>query len=133
MSDHTPGPAVPIAAAAREARVIEKHFTLDRNLPGPDHKASLEPDELKQMIQAVRQVEEALGSPLKAPAPSEIKNIPVVRRSIVAAKPIKKGEVFTEKNLTIKRPGEGLPPGMLWELLGKKATKDYHTDDKIIY
>lgn len=131
LSDHTPGVAVSIAAAAREACMIEKHFTLDRNMPGPDHKASLEPDELKQMVLAIRQVEEALGSPLKGPALSEIKNISVARRSLVAAKPIKKGEVFTEVNLAVKRPGDGLSPYMFWELLGKNALRDYQADDVI--
>lgn len=131
FSDHTPGIEVAIAAAAREARVIEKHFTLDRNLPGPDHKASLEPGELKQMVKAIRRVEEALGSPIKAPAPSEVKNIAVARKSLVAAKPIKKGELFTADNLGIKRPGSGLPPAMLWELIGNEALKDYEADEMI--
>jgi len=133
LSDHTAGITVAIAAAAREACVIEKHFTLDRNLPGPDHKASLEPSELAQLVKAVRQVELALGSPVKAPAPCEMDNLCVVRKSIVAARPIKKGEVFTEENLSIKRAGGGLPPLMFWGLLGKKALKDYEADERIIY
>lgn len=131
LSDHTMGFAVPIAAVARGAVVIEKHFTLDRNLPGPDHRASLEPDELKQMIKAIRQVEEALGSSIKKPAPSEVKNLPIARKSIVAAKPIAKRELFSEENLTVKRSGNGLAPVMLWELIGNKASKGYQKDEPI--
>ncbi|MCL6479860.1 MAG: N-acetylneuraminate synthase, partial [Peptococcaceae bacterium] len=118
LSDHSPGIAVSIAAAARGAAVIEKHFTLDRNLPGPDHKASLEPNELKKMVQSIRQVEEALGSSRKIPAPSELKNKPVVRKSLVAAKSIKPGEVFTEDNITVKRSGGGISPMYYWDWLG---------------
>lgn len=128
LSDHTPGIAIAIAAAAREACVIEKHFTLDRNLPGPDHKASLEPNELKEMIIAIRQVEEALGSPLKAPAPSEIKNISMARKSVVATKSIKKGVVFTDDNITVKRPGDGISPMYYWDLVGKRAKKNICKD-----
>lgn len=131
-SDHTQGIEVPIAAVALGATVIEKHFTLDRNLPGPDHKASLEPDELKTMVQAIRNIEKAIsGSGLKTPSPSEQKNIIVARKSIVAAQPIRKGELFTEENLTVKRPGNGISP-MLWdEVLGQKAIKDFNPDDLI--
>jgi len=132
LSDHTQGIAIPIAAVAIGAVVIEKHFTLDRNLPGPDHKASLEPDELKQMILVIRQVEVALGDGKKIPTPSEQKNMIVARRSIVASRPIKKGEVFSEKNMAIKRPGVGLSPMLYWELLGKKAENDFEADDFIV-
>lgn len=131
-SDHTQGIEVPIAATALGATVIEKHFTLDRNLPGPDHKASLEPNELKAMVSAIRNVEIAIsGNGIKEPSKSESKNKEVARKSIVAAQPIKKGEVFTEKNLTVKRPGNGISP-MLWdEVVGKIAIKDFEADDLI--
>ncbi|WP_126428728.1 N-acetylneuraminate synthase [Brevibacillus marinus] len=131
LSDHTAGIAVPIAAAARGAKVIEKHFTLDRNLPGPDHQASLEPAELKEMIRGIRQVEAALGSPVKAPAPSELKNRTVARKSLVAAKAIAPGETYTEENLTCKRPGTGVSPMHYWEWLGKTADKHYQADEVI--
>ncbi len=127
-SDHTLGIEIPIAAVALGATVIEKHFTLDRNMEGPDHRASLEPDELKAMIQAIRNVEQAMGNGVKRPSPSEAKNKPIARKSIVAAKDIRKGEVFTEKNLTIKRPGTGISP-MRWdEIVGQVARKDYAED-----
>jgi len=131
-SDHTSGIEVPIAAVALGACIIEKHFTLDRNLPGPDHKASLEPDELKAMIRAIRNVEKALsGSGLKEPSPSEIKNIDIARKSIVAAKDIHKGEPFTEENITVKRPGNGISP-MKWDdLIGQKAKRDFNEDELI--
>jgi N,N'-diacetyllegionaminate synthase len=131
-SDHTIGIEVPIAATALGAAVIEKHFTLDRNLPGPDHKASLEPGELKVMIKAIRNIELAIsGNGIKRPSKSEQKNITVVRKSIVAASNIIKGELFTEKNLTVKRPGNGISP-MLWDgIIGKKAKRDYQADDFI--
>ncbi|MDY7000462.1 MAG: N-acetylneuraminate synthase [Thermodesulfobacteriota bacterium] len=130
-SDHTNGIEVPVAAAALGAVVIEKHFTLDRNLPGPDHKASLEPEELKAMVRAIRNIEKALGQGIKKPSPSEIKNIPIARRSIVAARPIKKGERLTEENLIAKRPGTGISP-MRWdEIIGQTAKKDYEVDDLI--
>ena len=130
-SDHTPGIEVAIAAVALGAVVLEKHFTLDRNLPGPDHKASLEPDELKAMVQAIRNIEKALGAGIKKPSPSELKNMPVARKSIVAAAPIKKGEAFTEMNITVKRPGTGITP-MRWdEIIGRKAAKPYQKDDLI--
>jgi N-acetylneuraminate synthase len=131
FSDHTQGIAVPIAAVARGAVVIEKHFTLDRNLPGPDHKASLEPNELKAMVQSIRQVEEALGNPIKSPAPSELKNISVARKSLVVARAIRRGERFTEENLTVKRPGDGISPLQYWEWLGRIADKDYEADEMV--
>lgn len=130
-SDHTPGIAVPIAAVARGATVIEKHFTLNRNLPGPDHNSSLEPSELKEMISCIRQVELSIGSALKAPSPSEYKNKNVSRKSLIAASNIKEGEVFTVDNLTIKRPGTGIPPVYYWDYLGQKAGKDYKEDELI--
>lgn len=130
-SDHTQGIAIPLAAVALGATIIEKHLTLDRNLPGPDHQASLEPNELAQMIIGIRQIEMALGKRLKKPANSELKNQAIVRKSIVAAQNIQKGELFTEQNITVKRPGDGLSPFQLWELLGKRATKDYLVNELI--
>ncbi len=121
-SDHTIGIEVPIAAVAMGATVIEKHFTLDRNLPGPDHKASLEPAELSAMIQSIRNIETALGHGIKKPSPSETANMAVARKSIVAARPITAGEVFTEENLTVKRPGSGISPMRWYEMLGKNQT-----------
>jgi N,N'-diacetyllegionaminate synthase len=130
-SDHTSGIEVPVAAVALGATIIEKHFTLDRNLPGPDHRASLEPVELKAMVQAIRNIEKALGDGIKRPSPSEVKNIPIARKSIVAARSIRKGEAFTAENLTIKRPGTGINP-MRWdEVLGRIAQKDFEKDDLI--
>jgi N-acetylneuraminate synthase len=131
LSDHTPGIVVPIAAAALGAAIIEKHFTLDKNMPGPDHKASLDVGELKTMVTAVRQVETALGSKVKIPAASEIKNMKIARKSIVAACDITKGEVFTEKNLTLKRPGDGISPVYYWEWLGRRAERNYLEDEKV--
>lgn len=130
-SDHTEGIAVPIAAVARGAVVIEKHFTLDRTLPGPDHKASLEPGELKQMVEAIRVVEKALGSGIKNPTPSELKNINVARKSLVAACTIRAGESFTAENLGAKRPGNGLSPMQYWELFKRKASRDFSKDEVI--
>ncbi|EDM23164.1 N-acetylneuraminate synthase [Caminibacter mediatlanticus] len=130
-SDHTLGIEVPIAAVAMGAKVIEKHFTLSRDLEGPDHKASLEPDELKEMIKSIRNIEKALGNGIKKPSKSEIKNIKIARKSIVAKRDIKKGEVFSEENLTVKRPGNGISP-MRWdEIIGQIALKDYNKDDLI--
>ena len=131
LSDHTRGTVVPVAAVARGARVVEKHFTLDRTLPGPDHRASLEPDELAAMVEGIRHVEQALGSARKRPTPSEAKNRPVARKSLVAAAPIAEGEPFTEENLTAKRPGTGVSPTRYWDYLGRAATRDYDTDDLI--
>jgi len=130
-SDHTLGIEVPIAAVAMGATVIEKHFTLDKSMQGPDHKASLEPDELKAMVKAIRNIEIALGSRIKKPSPSEIPNMQVARKSIVAFKAIKKGETLSEANLTVKRPGTGISP-MRWdEVVGSVATRDYIEDDLI--
>lgn len=130
-SDHTQGIEVPIAAVALGAEVIEKHFTLDRNLPGPDHKASLEPAELKAMVSAIRNIEQALGDGIKKVSDSERANMAVSRKSIVAACPIKKGEIFTEENLTVKRPGNGISPMKWQEVVGTTATKDYQEEDLI--
>jgi N,N'-diacetyllegionaminate synthase len=130
-SDHTLGIEVDIAAVAMGASCIEKHFTLDKTMQGPDHKASLEPDELKAMVSAIRNIEIALGSSIKKPSLSETPNIKVVRKSIVAKKNIQKGEIFSEKNLTIKRPANGISP-MLWDdLIGRIASKDYKEDELI--
>ncbi len=130
-SDHSSGIEVPIAAVALGAIVIEKHFTLDRNLPGPDHKASLEPSELKAMVSAIRNIEKAMGLGVKRSSPSEINNMSIARKSIIAAKTIKKGEIFTENNITTKRPGDGISP-MLWEsILGRSAFKDFEVDERI--
>ncbi|MEL7271422.1 MAG: N-acetylneuraminate synthase [Bacteroidota bacterium] len=131
-SDHTLGIEVPVAAVAMGATVIEKHFTLDRTLKGPDHKASLEPDELKAMVESIRNIEIALGHGLKEPTESEKKNKIVARKSIVALKNIEKGELLTENNLTIKRPGNGISP-MMWDsIIGMTATRNYKEDDLII-
>ena len=130
-SDHTPGTVVSIAAVAAGAQIIEKHFTVDRNLPGPDHKASITPDMLTRMIQDIRIIEKAMGSDLKQPVEAELTNIPVARKSIVAACPIAIGDIFTETNLTAKRPGTGISP-MKWDsLIGKKAKKTYSIDQFI--
>ena len=131
-SDHTLGIEVPIAAVALGATVIEKHFTLDKTLPGPDHKASLEPDELKAMVSAIRNIEKAVGgSGLKEVSASEAKNKPIARKSIVASKSIKKGDFFTEENITVKRPGIGISPMQWDEVIGKTAKKDFEEDDLI--
>ena len=131
-SDHTKGIEVPIAAVALGATVIEKHFTLDRNMEGPDHKASLEPDELKAMVGAIRNIEKAVGGDgTKHVSESERKNIAIARKSIVAACDIKAGELFTEKNLTVKRPGNGISPMRWEEVLGTKAKKDFSEDELI--
>ncbi len=131
LSDHTNGITVPIAAVACGAKIIEKHFTLDRNLPGPDHKASLEPDEFKRMVSEIRIVEEAFGNGIKEPQVGELENIPVVRKSIVAAVDIAEGELFTEENLDVKRPGTGISPMCYWDLLGTSATRAYKAYDLI--
>lgn len=131
-SDHTKGIEVPIAAVALGATVIEKHFTLDRNMEGPDHKASLEPDELKTMVSSIRNIENAVGGDgTKHVSESEKKNIAIARKSIVAACDIKAGEVFTEQNLTVKRPGNGVSPMRWEEVLGQKAKKDFNEDELI--
>lgn len=130
-SDHTLGIEVPIAAVALGATVVEKHFTLNKNMEGPDHKASLEPEELREMVKSIRNIEQALGSEIKKPSASERKNIDVVRKSIVAKCDIKAGETFTENNLTTKRPGTGISP-MLWEqVIGKRAKRSYNMDEMI--
>lgn len=130
-SDHTKGIEIPIAAAALGATVVEKHFTLARNMEGPDHKASLEPDELKKMVDAIRNIEKALGNGIKIPSDSERKNIAIVRKSIVAKCDISKGEEFTVENITTKRPGTGISP-MRWnEIIGQRAKKDYKADELI--
>lgn len=130
-SDHTRGIEVPIAAVALGAEVIEKHFTLDRNMEGPDHKASLEPDELEAMVKAIRNIETALGDGIKAPSESEKANIAVARKSIVAARTIEEGELFSGENITTKRPGTGLNP-MLWDrVIGRAATRKYEEDELI--
>lgn len=130
-SDHTQGIEIPIAAVALGAEVIEKHFTLDRNMEGPDHKASLEPNELKTMVTAIRNVEQALGASEKIVSTSEMKNKSIARKSIVAARHIDIGEVLTEANLTIKRPGNGVSPMRWKEVIGTKASRTYEADDKI--
>lgn len=130
-SDHTKGLEVPIAAVALGATVIEKHFTLDKNMEGPDHKASLEPDELKAMVSAIRNIEQALGSGHKTISESERKNIEIARKSIVAARPIETGELLTEENLTVKRPGNGISP-MLWnKVVGTRAVQSFNEEDPI--
>ena len=127
-SDHTLGIEVPVAAVALGASIIEKHFTLDKNMSGPDHGASLDPDELKEMIAAIRNIEVAMGDGIKKPSSSELKNINIVRRSIVAARGIKKGEIFTKENITVKRPGTGISPMMWDKILGQTAKRDFLVD-----
>lgn len=130
-SDHTAGIEVPIAAVALGATVIEKHLTLDRNLPGPDHKASIEPDEFAAMVRAIRNIEQAMGDGIKRPNPSETKNKHIARKSLVAAKPIYAGEFFTAENVTAKRPGAGISP-MRWdEVMGQVAARDFAADELI--
>jgi len=130
-SDHTQGIEVPVAAVALGAEVIEKHFTLDRNMQGPDHKASLEPQELKAMVKAIRNIEQALGTGVKRVSDSEKSNIAVARKSIVAKTYIKKGETLTDENLTVKRPGTGISPMRWEEVVGTTANKNYQPDDMI--
>jgi N,N'-diacetyllegionaminate synthase len=131
-SDHTQGIEVPIAAVAMGASVIEKHFTLDSGMPGPDHLASLEPTQLKGMVKAIRNIEKAIGSGVKEPSPSEKINVGIVRKSIVAARKIRMGETFTIENITVKRPGTGISP-MKWDsVLGKPAPRDFSKDDFIL-
>jgi len=130
-SDHTLGIEIALAAVARGATIIEKHFTLDRKLPGPDHAASLEPAELKQLVSGIRNIEKALGSASKAPAATEMANRAVARRSVVAARPIRRGEVFGRDSFAMKRPGTGVSPMDCWRLVGRVATRDFETDDPI--
>jgi N,N'-diacetyllegionaminate synthase len=130
-SDHTLGIEIPIAAVAMGAKVIEKHFTLDKKMEGPDHQASLEPEELSRMVSSIRNVERAFGTGIKKPSESEIKNIAIARKSIVARTKIQKGESFNQDNITVKRPGTGVCP-MRWdEVLGQKAIRDFETDELI--
>lgn len=130
-SDHTLGYEVALAAVARGATVIEKHFTLDRALPGPDQAASLEPDELRRMIAGIRNIESALGDGRKVPAPQELGNRDVARRSLVAARAIRKGEVFDADSLACKRPGHGVSPMVYWDVLGQRAARDFAPDELI--
>ena len=130
-SDHTEGIEVPIAAVAMGAKVIEKHFTLDRNLPGPDHKASLQPDELKKMVRAIRHIEQAMGDGVKRCSPSEIKNKELVRKSLVASQVIKAGDLFVANNMTVKRPGTGISPMRWHEVLGQTAKRNFESDELI--
>lgn len=130
-SDHTQGIEVPIAAVAMGATVIEKHFTLDKNMEGPDHKASLNPAELRQMVAAIRNIEQAIGNGLKEPSSSEMANMGVARKSIVASRSIKQGEVFSEENLTTKRPGTGISPMKWYDVIGKVAPRDFSEDEII--
>lgn len=130
-SDHTLGIEVPIAAVALGARVIEKHFTLSRKMTGPDHAASIEPDEMRQMVSAIRNIEQALGSAIKTPTEGELANRKFARKSIVAIKAITKGEFFSAENLGLKRPGNGLTPMMWDEIIGKRASRDFQKDDLI--
>jgi len=130
-SDHTNGIEVPIAAVAMGAKVIEKHFTLDKSLPGPDHKASLEPQELKSMVDSIRNIEKALGGTVKQPSPSELKNKSIARKSIVASGDIKVGDTITEALMATMRPGDGISPMHWHEVIGTTASRDYVAGDKI--
>lgn len=130
-SDHTEGIHIALAAVARGAKIIEKHFTSDRRLPGPDHLASLEPQELKQMIKYIREIEQAFGDGIKRPMPSESKNRTLVRKSLIASQDIKAGQIFSHKNMTCKRPGEGCSPFKYWDILGQHATQDFALDELI--
>lgn len=130
-SDHSEGITIPIAAVARGAVLIEKHFTLDKNMEGPDHKASLEPHELTAMVNAIRQVEIALGAGVKTPTLSEVKNMPIARKSLVAAEDIYEGDYFTKENISIKRPESGQSPYNYWDFIGIKSTKKYKKDEVI--
>jgi N-acetylneuraminate synthase len=131
FSDHSEGIYAAVAAVALGATVIEKHFTLNRNLPGPDHQASIEPEKLGEMVQAIRDVERSLGTAKKLPTPSELKNRDIVRKSLVAARQIREGERFSAEDLICKRPGYGLSPMFYWNTIGKKADRSYRRDEKI--
>lgn len=131
LSDHTPGIVIPLAAVACGATVIEKHFTLDRTMPGPDHAASLEPDELQAMVSGIRAVELALGDGVKRPSPAEVANRVAARKSLVAARPIRQGSPLTESDIAAKRPGDGLSPMWIWDLLGRQAERDIGQDEPI--
>ena len=130
-SDHTLGIEIPVAAAAMGAKIVEKHFTLDKKLPGPDHKASLEPDELKEMVKAIRNIEVALGDGIKKPDKSEIEIMKVARRSLIATRDIKAGEITKESDITIKRPGTGIPPKFKEIVIGMRITKDIKQEEPI--
>ncbi|GAA0857193.1 N-acetylneuraminate synthase [Aliiglaciecola litoralis] len=130
-SDHSEGIAVSIAAVARDAQVIEKHFTLDKNMSGPDHKASLDPAELTTMVNAIRAIELALGDGVKKPFDAELQNQQHARKSLVCKSDIKRGDIFSSENVTVKRPGDGMSPSLYWQLLGKTATRDYLPGHKI--
>lgn len=130
-SDHTQGIEVAVAAVALGAQVIEKHFTLDKKMTGPDHKASLDPNELSDMVKSIRHIEDALGNGEKKPSESETKNIVIARKSIVAKKKIKKGDIFSEANITTKRPGDGISPMEWFQIIGRPANRDYLGDEKI--
>jgi sialic acid synthase SpsE len=130
-SDHTLGTTVPVAAVALGAKVIEKHFTIDKTLVGPDHIASLNPKELKTMVNQIRELELALGSSIKSPAESEIKNTRIARKSIVASRDIEKGEIFSLSNLTVKRPANGISPINIWNFIGKTSSRKYKKDDML--
>lgn len=130
-SDHTIGTEIPVAAVTLGAQIIEKHFTLDKLMEGPDHKASMEPAELALMVSQIRNVEQALGNAVKIPARSELRNAIPARKSIVAASFIREGETITEGHLAIKRPGNGLPPSSFWKLIGQKASRSYEIDELI--
>ncbi|WP_102273799.1 N-acetylneuraminate synthase [Cytobacillus massiliigabonensis] len=131
FSDHSVGIYVPIAAVARGAKVIEKHFTISRLLPGPDHRASLDPDELSEMVRTIRNIEQSLGNGDKKPTMSEQRNQIAARKSLVAAKAIEVGEIFTEENVTVKRPGSGMSPSQYWSIIGTNASKSYEEDELI--
>ncbi|AYC28955.1 N-acetylneuraminate synthase [Paenisporosarcina cavernae] len=131
LSDHSEGVSVPVAAVALGAELIEKHFTLDKNLEGPDHVASLDPNELADMVRSIREIEKAFGSGIKMPTFNEIKNRSAARKSLVAKIDIQKGEFFTQENLISKRPGNGMPPSTYWSILGKEAKKSYQKDEMI--
>jgi N-acetylneuraminate synthase len=129
LSDHSEGISIAIGAAARGAAVLEKHLTLDRSMAGPDHIASIEPKDFAAMVAGIRKIERALGDGRKVPMPSELKTMPVARKSLAARVAIRRGEAFTEDNVCIKRPGNGMSPGLYWDLIGRAATRDYATDE----
>lgn len=130
-SDHSVGITVPIGAVARGAILIEKHFTLDKEMEGPDHKASLDPEELKQMVEGIRQIEVAVGNGIKGPRPSEMKNIDIARKSLIAVRAIKAGQIIKEEDITVKRPGYGRSPMEFWEIIGTPASREYDADEVI--
>ena len=131
LSDHSVGTSVPLAAVAREAQVIEKHFTLDRGLPGPDHQASVEPGELRQMVRGIREVERALGTREKVPVEAEVRNRAIVRKSLVASRVIRMGEALSSENVAVKRPADGVSPMDYWDWLGRVVTRDVAEDESL--